>query len=203
MKYMLLTALLAVSFSAFSQVSVGGYGSLVLADHYTNQSPKFENKLKAGLNLGVQGEFFRQSNFTLVVGMAYCQKGSRQEWLVTSEENPEGAAETTTIYMNYDYFSLSALGKYRYPVNRWAPFAVVGPRIDAFLTDKRSTPNVSPFVQRGLLFGVTAGLGCEYNFNSWQVFIRGAYQHDFVPFSSGGRFYNQAFVIDMGVAFEL
>jgi opacity protein-like surface antigen len=210
MKKFLLVIFMIGSIISFAQINLGLTGGYVHSSFKTDPGI-IDFKWKSGLTVGVQGEFFRNSNLTLVVDLAYIQKGAKSEWENTTEDNPEGDGTIRTIYHNYDYFSLNLLAKYRVPINNWAPFGFAGLRADSFLTKSRSTfsePD-SQYITNMLNLGFTAGLGLEYNLTNWCLFFRTSFQNDFTPTIENipGNFEftwtNKAILIDLGCTVRL
>ena len=202
--------LTAVQLSA--QTMVGAFIGLCNSDIYIKGYGNGDLLWKSGLSAGIQAEFFRKSNLTLVTELSYLQKGAKEKWEITTEQNPEGTRQMRTVYFHDDYLSLSALAKYRLPIKRWAPFIIAGPRMDQFITRQRSTyyQFVTDQKRNNTIIGLTAGLGVEYAFEKWMLFLRTSFQYDItnsleqfnVP-SESLSLHNRAILLDIGAAIQL
>jgi hypothetical protein len=106
----------------------------------------------------------------------YVQKGMKEKSDVTGESGPESIGSWRKTFES-DYLSVPLLVKWRKLEGRITPYAVVGPRIDVFLSKKVKNAFDPPSINPGIRadwqdlytdirfhktdVGVTAGLGVE------------------------------------------
>lgn len=219
MKKLLLFALMPflVSTLLSAQTSVGVQAGVVLSNvEWSYKNPYIDyalaNETKTAFSFSANIEFLRKKNFSLVADVAYTQKGFQTKIENTTETQPEGNGTFYIKKYNFDFLTIAPLAKFRLPVKSFAPFVFAGPRMDIFLTDQRSNWFLMNSQYRNdIVFGVTYGLGLEYDFETFRLQFRAASQTDFMPFydapydgsNVGLSLKNRAIIFDFGVSFNL
>lgn len=92
-------------------------------------------KERNGITAGLFTEWLHLPVFSLVTGAEYVQKGSSDEFIVTSAESPEGIG-TIRMYNRTDYLSVPVLLKLRFDHRLGSLYALAGPAFHALLTNE-------------------------------------------------------------------
>jgi opacity protein-like surface antigen len=170
---------------------------------YPFQSP--ETKYRTGFDAGVYVESpIIGQRLACMIEIHYMQKGMMEETDITGQSGPEPIGTLRQIF-EADYLSIPLLVKWRKPIGRITPYALVGPRVDFFLRKKAKNEfdplSANPGMEadwqdlyddvnfRKTDFGATAGLGVEAVLKGgFSVLLEIRYDHSFINAVDGQTF---------------
>jgi Outer membrane protein beta-barrel domain len=119
------------------------------------------DKSRIGLDIGIYSEWFNFPVISILTELHYIQKGCKDEFVVTTMDNPDGIGETRTSTPRIDYISVPILAKIRYNTKPITFYGIVGPRLD-ILIGKNSYAMGAVFDDlKKTDFGGTFGIGLE------------------------------------------
>jgi opacity protein-like surface antigen len=189
-KICFVVALIFVVSSSQAQI-IRGYGLKVGTTisnqdwEYSNTSGlshlSFDSDNKIGLNIGIFSEFLNFPFISIVTELNYIQKGMKKEILVTTVTQPDGTGEFATWDTRVDYINISVFGKLRFNVGLFAPYALLGPKIDFEINKTNSLGSIN-IVEKGFnknRIGFKVGIGTEINLLSFSLLAEILYDADF------------------------
>jgi hypothetical protein len=207
MKYFFLSICLSLLFSQVnSQIikSIGINGGVSIA----NQD-FYESNLdyRLGLYTSLSLEFLKSKHFNIVTEIAYAAKGSQQEIILTTIDQPEGIGKKT-YDTKFSYLEFSPLMKAHYEKDHVALFVLLGPRMDVQIYQKSDFNFKEPADEYNkFIFGLTAGAGLEVKLKQFGIKVESQYHHDFTDVlysdKSGLFIRNRAFIISLGLKYYL
>lgn len=193
--------------------SIGIKSGLVIANQdyrFKSGNQSLDTKYRTGVYVGLQTEMLKKKYFSLSIDLGYIQKGRQDEIEETSVDNPEGTGSYATYDHRYDILSFSPSAKFRLPLNKFAPYAFAGPRLDYLLGVKNEPTSYTPNPSNGTtIFGVSYGLGLSYVLQQLGFQIEFQHQPDFTPIlnlgssTQGLEGTNEAFILSFGVSYLL
>jgi len=130
---------------------------------WTYSNPFFENsnlKSRLGIDVALFLNAFKSKGICLLLEMHYLQKGFKEQFLVSSEESPDGTGEFFELKPRIDYLSFPILAKLQLPMHL-SPYIVVGPRIDVRLGQKADGYQAVYDHLNRLDLGASIGMGVE------------------------------------------
>ena len=201
------TLVFCATSSASPLSAVGAKLGMTAADQELRQTIPgitLDFQRRAGLGAGVFGEWFRGTAFSLVTEVNYLQKGSADEQVWT--DNDGTRLGTLHLRSRVSYLSLPVLAKLRYEAGRFAPYALVGPRMDVHLSHETDALGAVYDDLERTVFGIDFGIGTEYSLSQrWSVLLEGRYSHDLTDAftSATAHMKNRSFQAQGGVVYRL
>jgi len=98
-----------------------------------NYNLEFDNKI--GISPRIFADFFNYRFFQVEGEIGYLRKGFTQKIPITTMTQPDGTGEFITTNVALDYLLISALAKFKYELEIFSPYIIIGPQID-FLINK-------------------------------------------------------------------
>lgn len=149
------------------------------ASGFSNSSFDTDNRI--GFNIGIFSEFLDIPFISIVTELNYIQKGMKKEIPVTTIYQPLGTGEFVTWNTRIDYINISAFGKFRFNMGLFAPYVLIGPKIDFEINKINSleTVNVVEENFNKNRFGFKVGIGTEINLLSLNLLAEILYNKDF------------------------
>ena len=206
-----LSLLLVFSATSYSQIvnSFGIKSGIAITNQnwdYNIVNLSTENQYRTGLYLGITAEAFRSDYLSLQLDLGYIQKGMQFEVTSTTEQNPDGGP-IISVDNRYDFICFQPTAKLRLPTEKFQPYILVGPRIDFYLgyygDEYLSYFEVSDL--SSTTFGLSYGLGVDYNLDDFIISLEGQHQPDLTHFYEG--FWldakNNAFAFLLSVKYNL
>jgi len=204
--------------SAFGQI-FSSYGFKI---GLTNSNQVYEYSFLAndeefdyrqGISLGIFAELLNSSNFSLILNLAYNQKGMLDEFSVNKRADSDlgYTSEKFNVDNRLDYVTIGTDVKTRYDLNGFSPFILTGIKYD-FLVGKKIDRSIDKLFERsieniydkyeGNLFGLTLGLGIEINeFLSIPFIVEWVYNYDLdgVRVNDNLKIKNLSSVLNIGI----
>lgn len=119
------------------------------------------DKSRMGLCIGGYVEWFNLPFISIISEIDYVQKGARDEFVVTTAENPDGTGQLKTVTPRIDYLSMPLTGKLRLETAALTFYAFGGPRID-FVVGRNEEGSGSVFRElKSPEFGISVGAGFD------------------------------------------
>ncbi len=195
--------------------SIGFKGGVSVANqswHYKAINTPSNKDNLIGLYGAATFEFLKSKYFSLTTDLGYCAKGSSEKIPTTTNDMPEGDGTYKNYNTNFDYFFFSPILKIRYEINRFAPYALLGLRMDyqlSYKSDIKYEKIEDDFHK--MIWGSNFGAGMEYRIKKCGVYCEGQYQYDFskvldTPSSAtntGIEIQNNALVVCLGLRYYL
>lgn len=124
---------------------------------------KIYDKARTGLDVGGYIEWFNLPLISMITEMHYMQKGAREEFIITTAENPEGTGEMWSHKPRIDYLSIPLLLKIRLKTPNITFYGVGGPKVD-FLIGRDEYATGAVFSEmKSTEVGITAGAGFDFS----------------------------------------
>jgi len=173
---------------------------------YKIKSLTVETNKRTGSYSALAFEFIRWKHISLTTEIGYCEKGHKQDIVVTTINFPEGI-EKETYNTRFSYFQVAPLLRGGYEVENLLLFGILGLRMDyhlSYQSDFDLTPIEKDFNKS--IYGLTAGGGVEYKLKNVGIQLEFQYQYDFNEALvvsenstySGLEIKNQAILISLG-----
>ena len=140
----------------------------------------FDSESRVGLNIGIFSEFLNLPFISIVAEANYIQKGMKKEIPVTTTTQPDGTGEFFTWKTSVDYINVSTFGKLRFNIGIFAPYVLIGPKIDFEINKKDSFGQVNVVAENfnKNRFGFKAGIGTEINLLTFNLLAEILYDAD-------------------------
>jgi len=185
----IMLVLWACSCALYGQLSYsfGAKGGIALANQnyrFTVIDHDLETQFLTGPALFLFVEAFKARHISLQVDAGYIAKGSStttESVTVNHLENDqitihEGEASTS----NFSYLSIVPMVRYRWDLEKWSPYLLLGPRMD-FLLSYRSDGEYPLEEQNQTILGLSVGAGLEYSLYPLGFFAEWQYLPDLSP----------------------
>lgn len=184
-------------------------GTSISKQNWTYNSINVEqNKdYRTGLNFALNLEWFNNDYVTLMTDIGYIQKGTKEEIMSTTIDNPESKS-SKTFDTRFDYLYFSPQLKIRKEFNKLTPYVFVGPRIDYYLSSKSDFDlSVVEKYFKEIMFGLNYGIGIAYRIKGIGLSLEFTNFYDFTDImntqptqnNAGLKIKNNAFTIDLGI----
>lgn len=149
------------------------------ASGFSNSSFDTDNRI--GFNIGIFSEFLDIPFISIVTEVNYIQKGMKKELPVTTINQPYGTGEFVTWNTRIDYLNFSAFGKLRFNIGLFAPYVLIGPKIDFEFNKINSLGTVNDVEENfnKNRFGFKVGIGTEIKLLSLNLLAEILYNKDF------------------------
>lgn len=126
------------TFNVNAQI-ISSYG-LKLGVGISNQSWYYQSDLlnmdlkdKVGVTARIFADFLSISFFQVEGEIGYLRKGFKDKVLITTASQPDGTGEYISENNSLDYLNISALAKFKYDLEIFSPYIVVGPQLNLLL----------------------------------------------------------------------
>ena len=143
--------------------------------------PSIHSDNRTGLNIGIFSEFLNLPHISILTELNYIQKGMKKDIPVRTVTQPEGTGELINWDIRVDYINLSAFGKLKFNVGSFAPYVLLGPKIDFEISKIISLGwenNVENDFNKNR-FGFKAGIGTELNLFAFSLLAEFVFDADF------------------------
>lgn len=160
---------------------------------------------KYGFYSGFNGYYGFTNYFGLAGDLAYVQKGSIYELIVTSPANPMGKAQRYDLGIDVLSFTPSLQFNYTYKPN-FQLALLVGPRIDIFMSENSEYvfEDFNPIYNK-TTYGFSTGLRMFYHFKMLLVSVRLTAHHDMSKILSNENLTirNRSLIFGLGLSYKL
>ena len=150
--------------------------------HYQSDLLNFDWKDKIGITTRIFADFLSISFFNVEGEIGYLRKGFKDKVPITSESQPDGTGEYITTNNSLDYLNISALAKFKYDMEIFTPYVVVGPQLNLLLN--RSVEQVwEDFFDKfkDYNIGLSIGVGSELKITlPITILLEYRYERDFL-----------------------
>lgn len=126
------------TFNVNAQI-ISSYG-LKLGVGISNQSWYYQSDLlnmdwkdKIGITARIFADFLSISFFQVEGEIGYLRKGFKDKVPITTASQPDGTGEYISENNSLDYLTISALAKFKYDLEIFSPYIVVGPQLNLLL----------------------------------------------------------------------
>jgi hypothetical protein len=217
MKPKLLTLILLIlALYSYGQVieSIGLKGGISFSNqtyHYRTVDWTFKYDYKPGIYSTLTAELFKGKFLSLSTDLGFIQKGTTRKVEITTPENPQGTGEYTMLKTTIGFISLSPMLKGLYSFKSLTTYALIGPRIDYWVSyePQFDSPIFKDFNK--LIWGITYGVGVEYKIKKLGILIECLGQPDIsailnqkpLETNSGLKIMGNAYIITTGLRYYL
>ena len=192
---------------------IGLKSGVVVSNQTWEYSSGFDRDLKnrTGINITFITEMFSSKYFSFCTDLGYIQKGSVERMDIRDENNNH--LKTIDVNYRYDFLYIAPQAKFKLPIQNFTPYALIGPRMDYFIHSKYDSEfahlsNDLDF--NNFVFGINYGLGIQYDFEVFTIFLEGQYQQDISKFLNvepssqniGVEISNSAWLVNLGLAYK-
>lgn len=212
-KNLFILALFFFSISSYAQVinTIGIKSGMAI----TNQNEelggyRMNSTIRTGFYGGISLEMFKSRYFSFTTDLGYIQKGKKDQWEISTPDQPEGTGKFKTMDHRFDFLTLTPAAKFRKSWGKFAPYIFAGPRLDYYLGYKSET-DYSQLKTNDFIFGLSYGLGLEYTCHQLIFSLEGTHQPDFTRFVNQNAsdktmdhtILNRAFLFTLGLKYKL
>ncbi len=147
---------------------------------YKNVNEVDDPQYRARIHAGLELEMFRHPWLGMLAGAGIAQKGNQIEVEITHAGQPEGTGEFKTFRSTFNYAYLELLLKVHREFGPVTPFVFAGPRLDYMISyDSDLSLETIEDEMSDALFGLSYGVGVEYNFGRIGLAAVFTHQYDF------------------------
>jgi hypothetical protein len=130
--------------------------------HYTSL-PDLTTNYRWGVTGGVYVELLDVPLVSLVAELQYTQKGMSYSLPLTTESQPLGTGQFSTLSPRVDYLSVPILAKFRLKSPFFTPYLIAGPRVDLLVHKNGDGFDAVIDQFKSTDAGGTVGVGAEAN----------------------------------------
>lgn len=166
---------------------------------------------QSSLPASLQAEWGLGSKFSLITEIGYLQKGYQRQMSLSTVEQPEGTG-TVRVSTQFNNVYFSPQLQFNQQLKAFTAYAFAGPRIDYLVSYSSSGDLLSLIASEieELRYGLTYGLGLQYNFARFGISTDFTHFYDLQPLinmeTQNGQgslvVRNQVFALRFGLHFK-
>ena len=179
---------------------------------FSNQNWKYttdysvDTEVRTSFQWAFMADAFSSKYYSLNLGLGQIQKG-----MIVEPPYYLFKTTTTTYYppayqdFRYDYVYLSTLAKFKYPLGKFTPYGLIGPRLDYMTQKIIPYDNAEPNDINDVILGLNLGLGVSYKIKRISINLEAEQQWDLTKFVNKGTtprtadVKNQALLLSFGI----